>query len=167
MFSVGEKVMYSVNGVCEIIEITEKIFGKTKMKYYVLKPLYNSNSTLFVPVDNKNLTSKMKRLWTKNELDNVLVEISLKEIKWNNNDVERRDEFRKIISYGDMTEILTMLKVIWLQRERQVSKGRKLHVTDEIYLRDAEKMIKDEIATVIGVEQEEVLPYIKDKILQK
>lgn len=167
MFSVGEKVMYSVNGVCEIIEITEKIFGKTKMKYYVLKPLYNSNSTLFVPVDNKNLTSKMKRLWTKNELDNVLVEISLKEIKWNNNDVERRDEFRKIISYGDMTEILTMLKVIWLQRERQVSKGRKLHVTDEIYLRDAEKMTKEEIATVIGVEQEEVLPYIKDKILQK
>ena len=167
MFSVGEKVMYSVNGVCEIIEITEKIFGKKKMKYYVLKPLYNSNSTLFVPVDNKNLTSKMKRLWTKNELDNVLVEISLKETKWNNNDVERRDEFRKIISYGDMTEILTMLKVIWLQRERQVSKGRKLHVTDEIYLRDAEKMTKEEIATVIGVEQEEVLPYIKDKILQK
>lgn len=66
-----------------------------------------------------------------------------------------------------MTEILTMLKVIWLQRERQVSKGRKLHVTDEIYLRDAEKMTKEEIATVIGVEQEEVLPYIKDKILQK
>ena len=32
MFNVGEKVMYSVNGVCEITEITEKIFGKTKMK---------------------------------------------------------------------------------------------------------------------------------------
>ena len=165
MFSVGEKVMYSVNGVCEITEITEKIFGKTKMKYYVLKPLYNSNSTLFVPIDNKNLTSKMKKLWTKEELDKILSEISVKEIKWNSNDVERRDEFRNTISYGDMTEILSMLKAIWLQRRAQVSKGRKLHITDEIYLKDAEKMVKEEIATVIGVEQEEVVPYIKNKIL--
>ena len=107
----------------------------------------------------------MKKLWTKEELDMILAEISVKEIKWNGNDVERRDEFRNTISYGDMTEILSMLKAIWLQRRAQVSKGRKLHITDEIYLKDAEKMVKEEIATVIGVEQEEVVPYIKNKIL--
>ena len=165
MFNVGEKVMYSVNGVCEITEITEKVFGKTKMQYYVLKPLYNSNSTLFVPIENKNLTSKMKKLWTKDEPDAILSEISKKEIKWNNNDVTRRDEFRNIISYGNVSEILEMLKAIWIHRREQLKKGRKLHISDEIYLKDAEKMIKEEIATVIGVEQEEVVPYIKNIIL--
>lgn len=165
MFNVGEKVMYSVNGVCEITEITEKTFSETKMKYYVLKPLYNSNATLFVPTENESLTSKMKKLLTRNELDKVLDEISVKEINWNKNDIERRDSFRNIISYGNVTQIIEMLKAIWLQRRSLVSRGRKLHITDEIYLRDAEKMIKEEISTVIGVEQEEVLPYIKEKIL--
>ena len=165
MFNVGEKVMYSVNGVCEITEITEKVFGKTKMQYYVLKPLYNSNSTLFVPIENKNLTSKMKKLWTKDELDAILSEISKKEIKWNSNDVTRRDEFRNIISYGNVSEILEMIKAIWIQRREQIKKGRKFHISDEMCLKDAEKMIKEEIATVIGVEQEEVIPYIKNILL--
>lgn len=165
MFEVGEKVMYSVNGVCEITDITEKVFGKTKIKYYVLKPVYNDKSTLFVPVENENLVSKMKKLWSSDKLDKVLDEISHKEVSWNSNDVARKEEFRNTISYGNVEDILVLLKLIWQQRCAQISKGRRLHISDEMYLRDAERMIKEEIATVIGISQDEVIPYIQDKIL--
>ena len=60
-FIKGEKVLYSVNGVCEITDITEKVFGKTVMRYYVLKPISNGEATLFVPVNNENLVRKMKK----------------------------------------------------------------------------------------------------------
>lgn len=36
---------------------------------------------------------------------------------------------------------------------------------DEVYLREAEKIIREEISTVVGVEQEDVIPYLKNRIL--
>ena len=166
MFEIGEKVLYSVNGVCEITDITEKTFGKTVMRYYVLKPVYNESSTLFVPVDNENLVRKMKKLMTKPELDNMLNNVSKNETTWNDNEVQRKEEFRQTISFGNISDILIQLKAVWLHRIKQSEKGRKLHITDEVFLRDAEKLIKEEIATVIGVSQDEVIPYVKDKILK-
>jgi CarD family transcriptional regulator len=164
-FEKGEKVIYSVNGVCEITDITEKVFGKTVMRYYVLKPISNNEATLFVPVNNENLVRKMKRLMTQSQLDKVLNDISEKEVEWNSNEVIRKEEFRNTISFGNISEILILLKSIWLHRRTQNSKGRKLHISDEMYLREAEKIIKEEISTVIGVEQDDVIPYVKNKIL--
>ena len=160
-FKKGEKVIYSVNGVCEITDITEKVFGKTVMRYYVLKPISNNEATLFVPVNNENLV----RLMTQSQLDKVLNDISEKEVEWNSNEVIRKEEFRNTISFGNISEILILLKSIWLHRRTHNSKGRKLHISDEMYLREAEKIIKEEISTVIGVEQDDVIPYVKNKIL--
>lgn len=164
-FEKGEKVLYSVNGVCEITDITERFFGKTVMRYYVLKPISNNEATLFVPVNNENLVRKMKRLMTQPQLDEVLNAVSSKDVEWNSNEAVRKEEFRNTISFGNVSEILILLKSIWIHRRMQNSKGRKLHISDEMYLREAEKMIKEEISTVIGVEQDEVIPYIKNKIL--
>ena len=167
VFNIGEKVLYSVNGVCEITDITEKVFDKTVIRYYVLKPISNNEATLFVPVNNENLVRKMKRLMTCDQLDEVLNNVSVKDIEWNTNEAERKEEFRNIISFGNVSEILVLLKSIWLHRTVQSSKGRKLHISDEMFLREAEKIIKEEISTVIGVEQDAVIPYIKNKILIK
>lgn len=167
VFNIGEKVLYSVNGVCEITDITEKVFDKTVIRYYVLKPISNNEATLFVPVNNENLVRKMKRLMTCDQLDEVLNNVSVKDIEWNTNEAERKEEFRNIISFGNVNEILVLLKSIWLHRTVQSSKGRKLHISDEMFLREAEKIIKEEISTVIGVEQDAVIPYIKNKILIK
>lgn len=164
-FEKGEKVLYSVNGVCEITDITERFFGKTVMRYYVLKPISNNEATLFVPVNNENLVRKMKRLMTQPQLDEVLNAVSSKDVEWNSNEAVRKEEFRNTISFGNVSEILILLKSIWIHRRMQNSKGRKLHISDEMYLREAEKIIKEEISTVIGVEQDEVIPYIKNKIL--
>lgn len=164
-FEKGEKVLYSINGVCEITDITERFFGKTVMRYYVLKPISNNEATLFVPVNNENLVRKMKRLMTQPQLDEVLNAVSSKDVEWNSNEAVRKEEFRNTISFGNVSEILILLKSIWIHGRMQNSKGRKLHISDEMYLREAEKIIKEEISTVIGVEQDEVIPYIKNKIL--
>ena len=164
-FEKGKKVLYSVNGVCEITDITEKVFGKTVMRYYVLKPISNNEATLFVPVNNENLVRKMKRLMTQPQLDEVLNNVSAKDVEWNSNEAVRKEEFRNTISFGNVSEILVLLKSIWIHRRMQNSKGRKLHISDEMYLREAEKIIKEEISTVIGVEQDEVIPYVKNKFL--
>ncbi len=165
MFEVGEKVLYSVNGVCEITEITQKAFGKTKIDYYVLKPVFNEASTVFVPVKNETLVKKMKKLMSAQQLDEVLDSVSATEVEWNEDEMTRRQNFKDVISSGIVEDILVILKALWSHRNSQNEKGRKLHISDEVYLKEAEKMIKEEIAFVIGVEQENVLPYIQNKIM--
>ena len=41
-----------------------------------------------------------------------------------------------------------------------MERGKKLHIADERMLREAEKMICDEFAYVLGISQEEVPAYI-------
>ena len=42
--------------------------------------------------------------------------------------------------------------------------GRKVHVCDERFLKEAEKILYDEFAHVLDIEPEQVLPYIFDQI---
>ena len=61
MFEIGEYVVCGNNGVCQIKEITTlSMSGVDKnRKYYILKPVYSENSTVYVPVDA--LHSSMRR----------------------------------------------------------------------------------------------------------
>lgn len=167
MFELNEKVLYGTNGVCEISEITQKTIGKEKIEYYVLKPVYNPNSTVFVPTNNENLVGKMKKMMTRQQLDNLLFKASSTELDWDFDESARKEKFRNIISHGDILDLLVLLKSLWLHRRQQIEKGRKLHICDELTLKDAERIISEEIAYVIGVNQDEVVPYIKSKILIK
>ena len=62
MAEVNEIVRYGAQGICRIQQIEEKSIGASRRLYYVLKPVYHEDSTIFVPVDNPALTGKMHRL---------------------------------------------------------------------------------------------------------
>lgn len=90
MFNAGQTVIYGSNGVCKIIEITTKKISGSMIEYYVLKPLYSDASTLFVPVQNNRLISKIRGVMTAKEINDVIE--NLPEIgEWNDNKLERSD----------------------------------------------------------------------------
>ena len=130
MFQVNDMVLYGTNGVCELVGIEKRDCGGRMVEYYILKPFYTNNSTVFVPVNNKKLTSKMRHVLTKEEIDQMIAEIP-----------------------GNPSALL--------EHQREVmERGKKLHIADERMLREAEKMICDEFAYVLGISQEEVPAYI-------
>ena len=67
MFQVNDMVLYGTNGVCRVVDIDERDCGGRMVEYYILKPIYASNSTVFVPVNNEKLTSKMRYVLTEAE----------------------------------------------------------------------------------------------------
>ena len=95
MFCVGQTVLYGSNGVCMVDDVTEKRIGKTKIQYYVLKPLCNNTSTLFVPTANQQLVSKMRRILTEDEAEAILRDLPPCG-DWNDNKQERSEQFRAI-----------------------------------------------------------------------
>ena len=42
----------------------------------------------------------------------------------------------------------------------QLKKGRRLHITDERFLKEAEKMVCDEVSVVLHIDRNDVLPLV-------
>ena len=161
MFCVGQTVLYGSNGVCMVDDVTEKRIGKTKMQYYVLKPLCNNTSTLFVPTANQQLVSKMRRILTEDEAEAILRDLPPCG-DWNDNKQERSEQFRAIITEGSCVELIRLMRLVRTHEQEQLAGGKRLHITDERFLKEAEKMICEEFSLVLHISRDEVL----ERILQ-
>ncbi len=161
MFCVGQTVLYGSNGVCMVDDVTEKRIGKTKMQYYVLKPLCNNTSTLFVPTANQQLVSKMRRILTEDEAEAILRDLPPCG-DWNDNKQERSEQFRAIITEGSCVELIRLIRLVRTHEQEQLAGGKRLHITDERFLKEAENTICEEFSLVLHISRDEVL----ERILQ-
>ena len=159
MFSVGQNVLYGTNGVCVVDDITEKKVGKVSMEYYVLKPLDTNFSTLFVPVNNEKLVKKIRSIMTKDKIEEVLSKLP-DSGEWNDNKQERSEEFKEIISEGEFGELIKMIRLIYSHSAELSNLGRHLHMSDERFLKEAEKMVSEEIALVYNIDRQQAIEMI-------
>lgn len=159
MYSVGQTVLYGSNGICNITEITTKEIGGMSLKYYVLKPLYSQNSTLFVPVSNEKLVSKIRNVLSSDEINSILNNLN-DSAEWIDNKAERLELFKNIISGGDCNQLIQLIRLIHAHEQLQLSKGKRLHMSDEKCLREAEKMVCDEISLVMNIDKSSALDLI-------
>ncbi|MBQ9859011.1 MAG: CarD family transcriptional regulator [Oscillospiraceae bacterium] len=164
MREIGEIVLYGTDGVCQISEITEKKFGKETTKYYVLSTLYRGNSVIYVPVGNEKLESKMRDIISREELDNIICNMPKEESIWIENEPLRKIKYKEIITGGDRRDLFRLIKTLYEHRINQENSGKKMHMTDERFMKDAEKILYDEIAHVIGIDHRDVVGYITEKI---
>ncbi len=165
-YKVGDVVVYGVEGLCRISDITEKKFGKEAIKYYVLQQIGKADSVIYVPLNNDRSLSKMRHILTKQEILEALRLMPAETEPWVENERERQKEFKETILYGESKDLLSLTRSLYLHKEEQVDKGKKLHIADERVFKDAEKIIYEEIAYVFGIKPEEVLDFIKSNIPQ-
>lgn len=159
MYSVGQTVLYGTNGVCSITDITTKRVGKVSLEYYVLKPICSNTSTLFVPTHNEQLVSKIRYVLSEDEIRSILD--NLPECgEWNDNKAERTEIFKKVISKGNCQELIKLIRLIHTHEVLQESKGKRLHIADERVLKEAKKMVCDEVSLVLHIDRETVIELI-------
>lgn len=159
MFSVGQNVLYGINGVCVVQDITEKKVGKLSMEYYVLKPLDTKTSTLFVPTNNEELCNRIRNVLSKESIDNILS--NLPEVgDWNDNKQERSEEFKNTVHSGDCLELIKMIRLINTHGNELAESGRHLHMSDERFLKDAEKMVSEEVALALNVDRQTAIELV-------
>ena len=159
MYSIGQTVLYGTNGVCNITDITTKKVGKISLEYYVLKPLCSNTSTLFVPIHNEQLVSKIRYVLTEDEIKNVLENLPECD-EWNNNKFERAENFKGIIASADFLELVKLIRLIHIHEVQQYSHGKRLHISDERILKEAEKMVCDEVSFVLQIDRNSVIQLI-------
>ena len=80
MFNVGDLIMYSTHGICQIDEICEKTYLDVTKIYYVLHPLNNNKLKISTPVDNDKVM--MLEIMDKERAETILESFKLPGIEW-------------------------------------------------------------------------------------
>lgn len=166
MFDVGQVVVYSATGVCEIEKIEEKSFGSFSAKYYILRPLMQKAATIFVPMENSKLTEKIHDILSKEEFEEVFKEVAKRKPVRPDTEEERKECFSEVTSKGDRENLILIVYDLRLMQKDQVESGRRLHIADERLLNFAENLLSEEVAYVYGIPKEEALEFVKQKVAQ-
>lgn len=164
MFQINDTVLYGIQGAYKITGITtKKICGKTS-QYYVLTPIDSSTCITYIPVGNEAVEKKMRPLLSADEIYKLIHSMPDTDELWITDDNQRKEKYKQILANGDRKELIQMIKALYIHKKEQRAKGRKLHIADEHFLKDAEKMLYNEFSVVLNIAQDEVLPFIKKEI---
>ena len=163
MFSEGEVFIYGSVGVCRIGEICKRSCGAEKREYYVLYPVYDDRSTLYIPTNSEALLSHLNPLLTKEAAEELIAFVPEETPDWILNDKERAEEFRRILESGDRKAILFMLHVLYKRKKELFACGKRLRSSDESLMQRAEKLLCDELAFVLGLSSPEVEKQIRER----
>lgn len=165
LFKVNDHLLYLGTGVCRIDEIRAENFGGSGEKlYFVMRSVNDDRSVIFVPIDSEKLTSAMFPLMTEEEINGSIDRAETNEIEWIPDNKQRAADYKEIISRGDRTEILRIMRALSLRKEEFAKLKRKFYSSDERVLAEVTKIITDEFSFVLKIEPSEVIPYIKKRV---
>lgn len=151
MYTIGEKVVYGGHGVCLIAGIEERYVDRKTVSYFVLTPIDRDQTQFFVPVHNPAALAKLRYPLTREELTQLLRSPKLAEDCWIPEDNRRKNRFKELINGGDFLAIAQMLHAVMEHRKKQLAAGKKFHICDENFLRDAKRILDSEISVVLGI----------------
>lgn len=161
MLSVGQLVVYGIHGVCKIAGTEVKTVDRKKVEYYVVEPVSQAGACFYVPSGNPVAVAKLRPILTKVELEELLSNLGDWQRIWVAEENQRKQYYRELLSSGDRRSLLCMILALQEHRARQQASGRKFHLCDENFLRDAHRLLCMEIAVVLDTDEAGALTYLQ------
>lgn len=163
----GDRVVYGIHGVCQVVDIESRMIDRKTVEYYVLQPVGQGDAKFYVPTQNPAAVAKMRKVLTKAEINQMLESEEVKADSWIPNEAIRKETYRQIISRADCVELIRMIRALYIHKQEQLAAGKKFHQCDEAFMRDAERLIRSELAEVLEIPREQVADYIRSKVEAK
>jgi len=160
MFQQGDHVLYGIHGVCRIKEVEERIVDRRTVRYFVLEPLEQAGARYLIPTHNDAALSKLRPVMSRSELDAMLSSDEVRKDAWIPDENQRKQRYRELINSGDRLALLRVIGSLHRHKDTQAAAGRKFHLCDENFLRDAERLLNAEFSLVLGIERSQVADYI-------
>ena len=164
MFKVNDVVVYGPQGVCEIAGVEYQKIGGENKTYFVLKPKNGGGATFYVPTWNEKAWSKMRKVMTKKEVDALIDSMPNKKTTWIANENERKETYKRILASGDQAAIIAMVQALFFHKQEREAEGKRLHMSDEHFMKDAEQLLYNEWQYVLNVDKAGLMAYIFERI---
>lgn len=163
LYKRDDVLLYGSHGICKVISIESRNVNRKNIDYYVLEPLEQSGTRYYIPIKNDTAVHKLKRVLSAGELEQLLNSQNSRQEIWIEDEAERKQAYRRLIQGEDRAALLAMIRLLQHHKKYLHDLGRKLHQCDETFLRDAEKIIGEEISFVLGIPKENIAEHIAKK----
>ena len=164
MFKVNDVVVYGSQGVCEIVGIDEQKMDGVSRTYYILKPKDDRGATCYVPTWNEKALAKIRKVMTKQAVDALIDSMPSKKPTWIANENERKETYKQILASGDQAAIISMVQALFSHKKEREAEGKRLHMSDEHFMKDAEQILYNEWQYVLNVDKARLMTYIFERI---
>ena len=164
MYQIGDQVVYGIHGVCCVVEQEERVIDRKRVTYLVLEPVGRDGSRYLVPTHNAAAMAKLRKKLSREELEDLLKSETIRVDGWITDKNQRKQTYRELISSGDLAKLMQMVHTLYRHKNAQAAAGRKVHLCDENFLRDAEKLLASEAAIVLGMEYDQARKYLKENL---
>lgn len=161
MFQKGDYVVYGPHGVCSIVDLETRSAKKEKTEYYVLEPLDQIGTRFYIPTNNQVACSKLSPIITKQALIELLKQDTIFDNAWIPDENQRKQHYKALISSGDRVALIRMIHTLHQQKILNQNIGRKLHLCDDSFLRDAQRLLDAEFSMVLEIPREQIGTYIQ------
>ena len=161
MFQIGERVLYGFHGVCDIIGSEEQRVDRKCITYLILEPIGQPGSRYMVPTHNAAAMGKLKRMMTREELECMIHSEEVRKDYWIQDEGQRKQNYRERINSGDQEKLMGMVHTLYCHKAEQTATGRKMHLCDDNFLRDAEKMLISEVSAIMNMDMDEAKQFIR------
>lgn len=151
-YKIGDYVLYGFSGACQVVEMGPLSFGGPDKIYYSLKPVYDSRSTIYVPLNKED--EIVRKVITKPEAEKVLERITQRQ---SNEMALERDACEAVLKSGDNVEVSQVIRQLRNLRKENRKNHKGLNISEERILRDAERIFFSEIATAFEMTMEDTL----------
>lgn len=165
MYQQGDRVLYGIHGVCQIVGTEVRTIDRKRVEYFALEPLDQPAARFYVPTQNQAAMAKLRPVLDREGLIALLHSEEVHKDAWIVDEGQRKLRYRELINSGDRAALLSMVGSLHRHKETQAAQGRKFHLCDENFLRDAEKLLNSEISLVLGIEPAKVAEYVKNTLL--
>jgi len=162
MFHIGEFVVNTNNGICEINDIVTMNMSGSDKEYYLLVPIAEQTAKVYIPVD---MASQRIRLAMSKKDALELIE-SIKDIDeaYIENEKEREKTYKEALNSRDPKRLVGIIKTLYLRRQERVEAGKKNTAVDERYFKLAENHLHSELAFALQVDKEKMQEMILNSL---
>ena len=160
MFQVGDRVVYGIHGICRILDQEEQLVNRKRIRYFILEPLDRPGTRYLIPSENPAALAKLRPIISREELEALLSSADNWRYCWIDDANLRKQRYRELINSGDRGALLGMVCALYQHKVEQAAVGRKFHLCDENFLRDARKLLDAEFSLVLGIQPSVVETFI-------
>lgn len=164
MYSAGDCVIYGIHGVCRVVGTEKMMVNRKRTEYLVLEPMNQTESRFYLPTVNPDAMAKLKQVISREEWETLLASDEIRQAGWIADENQRKQHYRDLISDGDRISILKMVAALYRYKADQLSAGRKFHLSDDNFLRDAEKLLASELSLVMDIPADQARDYLREQL---
>lgn len=164
MFEREEYVFHESGGVCKIADIqTAPLEGMPSDRdYYILEPLSDPNSVIYIPVDSDQIF--LRRLLNRAEAEELLDRIPFVRTIEESNAKLLRAKYIELMKMHDPVEWVRVIKTVYLRANVQGAKGARLSDTERSFAENAKRHLYTELALALDLPIDRMEAYITEHI---